>query len=66
LLFIRTGQPTTIMSKSITEIKAHANYKRTHGTAEDGERYYFVLHVNGPNREIRLAFLPFALRDLPD
>jgi hypothetical protein len=64
LLFIRTGEPTTIITKSITEIEGHANYKRTRDTAEGGERYDFILHANGdPNREIRLAFLPFALQD---
>jgi hypothetical protein len=64
LLFIRTGEPTTIITKSIAEIEGHTNYKRTRGTAEDGERYDFILYANGdPNREIRLAFLPFALQD---
>ena len=61
-----TGEPTTIITKSIAEIEGHANYKRTRDTAGDGERYDFVLHANGdPNREIRLAFLPFALQDAP-
>jgi hypothetical protein len=65
LLFIRTGEPTTIINKSIAEIKGHANCK-SHDNAEDGERYDFILHANGdPNREIRLAFLPFALQDTP-
>jgi hypothetical protein len=65
LLFIRAGEPTAIISKSIAEIEGHANYKRTRDNAEDGERYDFVLHANrDPNREIRLAFLPFALRDM--
>ena len=64
LPFIRSGEPTTIITKSIAEIEGHANYKRTRDTTEDGERYNFVLHANGdPNREIRLAFLPFALQD---
>jgi hypothetical protein len=67
LLFIRTGEPTTIITKSTAEIEGHANYKRTRDTAEDGERYDFILHANGdPNQEIRLAFLPFALRDTQD
>jgi hypothetical protein len=67
VLFIRRGEPTTIISKSITEIEGHPNYKRTHGSGHDGERYDFVLHANGdPNREIRLAFLPFALQDTHD
>jgi hypothetical protein len=38
LLFIRTGEPTTIITKSIAEIEGQANYKRTRGTVEDGER----------------------------
>lgn len=64
LLFIRSGVPTTIITKAIAEIEGHANYKRTLNGAEDGERYDFVLHAKGdPNREIRLAFLPFALQD---
>jgi hypothetical protein len=64
LLFIRTGEPTTIITKSIAEIEGHASYKRRRGTPESGERYDFILHANGdPNQEIRLAFLPFALRD---
>lgn len=64
LLFIRSGVPTTIITKAIAEIEGHANCKRTQNGAEDGERYDFVLHANGdPNREIRLAFLPFALQD---
>jgi hypothetical protein len=67
LLFIRTGEPTAIITKSIAEIEGHANYKRTRSTAEDGERYDFTLHANGDmNREIRLAFLPFALQDTQD
>lgn len=50
--------------KIITEIENHPNNKRTVATSQDGERYNFVLHANGdPNREIRLAFLPFALQD---
>ena len=67
LVFIRSGQPTAIISKAIAEIEEHPNYKRTPGTGEDGERYDFVLHANGDsNREIQLAFLPFALQDVPD
>jgi hypothetical protein len=64
LLFIRKGEPSTIISKSIKEIESHPNYKRTFAAGQDGDRYDFVLHANGdPNREIRLAFLPFALQD---
>ena len=64
LLFIRSGQTTTIIDKAAAEIKKHPNFKRVHGTVAAGERYDFVLHANGdPNQEIRLAFLPFALQD---
>jgi len=64
VLFIRGGQPTQIISKAIKEIEDHPNHKRTVTTSEDGERHDFVLHASGdPNREIRLAFLPFALQD---
>lgn len=67
LLFIRSGQPTSIISKAIAEIEGHQNFKRRPSAGEDGERYDFVLHANGdPNKEIRLAFLPFALQDTPD
>jgi hypothetical protein len=64
LLFIRTGETTTIIEKAIAEIKKHPNFKRARGTVVAGERYDFVLHANGdPNQKIRLAFLPFALQD---
>ena len=66
LVFIRSGQPTTIIDKAIKEIEQNPNYKRTVRASEDGERYDFVLHANGdPNREIQLAFMPFALLDAP-
>ena len=66
LVFIRSGKPTTIIDKAIKEIEQHPNYKRTVRASEDGERYDFVLHANGdPNREIQLAFMPFALLDAP-
>jgi hypothetical protein len=65
LVFIRNGQPPTeVISMAIKEIEGHPSYKRTFGTGEDGERYDFILHATGdPDREIRLAFLPFALQD---
>lgn len=65
LLFIRHGEsPTEAIGKAVKEIEGHPNCKRTLGTSEDGERYDFVLHAAGDlNREIRLAFLPFALQD---
>jgi hypothetical protein len=68
LVFIRHGEPPTkVISRAITEIEGHPNYKRTFRTGEDGERYNFIVHAAGdPDREIRLAFLPFALQDRDD
>ena len=66
LLFIRSGETTAIIDKAVAEIRKHPNFKRVHGTVAAGERYDFILHANGdPSREIRLAFLPFALQDAP-
>jgi len=64
ILFMRTGQPTEIIAKAISEIEGHPNYIRSVARGEDGERYDFVLHpASDPDQEIRLAFLPFALQD---
>lgn len=62
LLFIRRGQPSDVIAKSVTAVEAHANYKRTVSGDDDGERSDYVLHANGDHaRDIRLAFLPFVL-----
>jgi hypothetical protein len=62
LIFIRRSNTTTILDKAVSEIKSHPNCKRTGRSTGEGERYDFVFHANGdPSREIRLAFLPFAL-----
>lgn len=68
LVFIRHGEPPTqVISEAVKEIEGHPNHKRTFGTGEDGERYNFIVHAAGdPDREIRLAFLPFALQDRDD
>jgi hypothetical protein len=67
LLFIRSGQPTSIISKAIAEIERHPNFVRTLSAGEDGERYDCMLRANDdPSQEIRLAFLPFALLDYSD
>ncbi|MFG3064651.1 hypothetical protein ACGFYM_39805 [Streptomyces sp. NPDC048231] len=63
LLFIRRGNPTEIIAKSLEKIRSHPSFKRE-GTHSDefGERYNFVFHANGDeSREIKLAFLPFVL-----
>jgi hypothetical protein len=66
LVFIRDGQPTPIIEKTISEIEQHPNYKRTIRHSQDGDRYDFTLHANGdPNREIQFASMPFTLLDIP-
>lgn len=66
LLFIRNADLTTVMSKAVATIEAHPNYKREGAIAND-ERHDVVLHANGdPNREIRLAFLPFHVGEAQD
>ena len=64
LLFIRSGQPTSIIEDAIVEIKRHPNFVRPLGASEDGKRYDFVLYANGDHsKEVRLAFLPLILLD---
>jgi hypothetical protein len=61
LVFIRTGQPSEVIKKSVAEIEASPTYKRR-GRHDSDERVDFVLHAQGdPAREIQLAYLPFAL-----
>lgn len=67
LLFIRSGEPTEIVKKSIAEIKKHPNFVRPLSVSEDGECYDCVLHANDhPGKEVRLAFISFALLDRQD
>ncbi len=62
LLFIRSGNVTETIKKSIAEIEGSPTYKRRGLHHHSEERADFVLHARGdPAREIQLAFLPFAL-----
>jgi hypothetical protein len=62
LLFVRADDTTAIIGKALSEIENHPNCKRTVGPVAQGERHDFVLHARGDaNREIQLAFMPFAL-----
>lgn len=66
VLFIRKGEPSSIIPNAIAEITRHRSFVRTSGAGKDGERerYDFVLHADrDPAKEIRLAFLPFRLLD---
>jgi hypothetical protein len=63
LLFIRGGNATEIIEKSLAAIESHPNFKRTtRRDTVDGERSDFVIHAkDDPARDIQLAFLPFVL-----
>ncbi|MFC6061462.1 hypothetical protein [Streptomyces ochraceiscleroticus] len=61
LLFIRSGSPAEIIDKAVAKVREHPNYKRDGQNATD-ERHDFVFRSkDDPNREIKLAFLPFYL-----
>ena len=61
LIFVKSGDITTITEKAVAAITAHPNYKRTGGRADE-DRRDFVLHANSDlNREIKLALLIFPL-----
>lgn len=62
LLFMRDGTPSHIISEGIKSIESHPNYKRTVDKTRPDDRADFIMHANGdPNREIKLAQLPFHL-----
>jgi hypothetical protein len=62
LLFIRSGDVTSITEKAIATVRAHPNYKRD-GIHATEDRHDFVVHADGdPAREIHLALLPFLVR----
>lgn len=62
LIFIRDGDATSLIKKTIEKIEAHANYKRTLPQREAKGRHDFVIRANDDQeREIQLAFLPFIL-----
>lgn len=61
LIFIRNKDVTAAVKAAVAKIEEHPNYKRR-GTNDTDERVDFVMHALGdPDREIHLAFLPFAL-----
>ncbi|MFB8242865.1 hypothetical protein ACFC58_40655 [Kitasatospora purpeofusca] len=60
LLFIHSGAPTEVITKAITALSEHSNCKRVVGGSH--ERHDFVFRsVHDPDRDIRLALLPFHL-----
>ncbi|ALV39157.1 hypothetical protein [Streptomyces sp. CdTB01] len=62
LLFVRNADFSEVVAKALPELEAHPNFKRRGSTNVFGERHDFILHSNGDTaREVRLAFLPFAL-----
>ncbi|QOV40141.1 hypothetical protein IM697_18105 [Streptomyces ferrugineus] len=63
LLFVREKAFSEIVSKALGKLEEHPNFKRRGSTNEFGTRHDFVFHVDGdPSREVKLAFLPFHLR----
>lgn len=63
LLFVREKAFSEIVSKALRKLEEHPNFKRRGSTNEFGTRHDFVFHVDGdPSREVKLAFLPFHLR----
>jgi hypothetical protein len=62
LLFIRNVDVTAVIDQAVALIEAHPQYRRT-VSSTSGERYDFIMHAaDDEQREINLAFLPFALR----
>lgn len=69
LLFVRRRNFTQIVTKSVAQIEAYPNFKRSADSKSkiDTSRRDFVLHANGDtDREIQLAFMPFALSEAAD
>lgn len=61
LIFVKSGDITTITEKAVAAIKAHPNYKRAGGHTDE-DRHDFVLHASSDSdREIKLALLIFPL-----
>ncbi|MGX1886980.1 hypothetical protein [Streptomyces sp. NPDC055287] len=66
LLFIRSGSPSDVIAKAVIKFREHPNYKRD-GQHATEERHDFVFAANSdPEREIKLAFLPFHLPKPPN
>ncbi|MEH0550799.1 hypothetical protein [Streptomyces sp. B21-101] len=63
LLFVREKAFSDIVSKALGKLEDHPNFKRRGSINEFGTRHDFVFHIDGdPSREVKLAFLPFHLR----
>jgi hypothetical protein len=62
LLFIRNADVTAVIEKAVTAIEEHPCHVRTIPASARAGRQDFVLHSDGDtHRQLRLAFLPFAL-----
>jgi hypothetical protein len=61
LLFIRNKDVSAAIANAVEALKAHPQFKCELAT-QSGERYDFLFSsVKDPDREIRLAFIPFAI-----
>ena len=53
------------LEKAIAKIEEHPNHKRSTPRRDGDEEFEFTMHQQDDvNREIRLALLPFALRQV--
>lgn len=67
LLFIRERDASAAIKKAVAEMAKHPRFKQALATQHDGERYDFLFRSKGdPQREIKLALIPFALSNLPE
>lgn len=68
LLFVRNKDVSAVIRKAIARIQEHPNHKRSNiDDKEDAEQYEFTMCATGDReREIHLAFIPFALRPNSD
>lgn len=62
LLFIRQREVTAVIKKATATIEEHPSYVSTLPVTDPDGRHDFMLHADGDRaRQLRLAFLPFAL-----
>jgi hypothetical protein len=62
LIFIRGRGTTAVIDKAVRVIASHPNHRHTVGPNAKSDRFDFVFDAkDDPHRQIRLAFMPFAL-----
>ncbi|MFJ6986538.1 MULTISPECIES: hypothetical protein [unclassified Streptomyces] len=61
VLFIRSGVPSDVIAKAVAKFREHPGYKRDGRHATEERHDFLFAATSDPNREIRLAFLPFYI-----